>query len=313
MKTRIIKIDSKNISTAKINEAARIIKKGGVVAFPTETVYGLGANGLDKKAVRKIFLAKGRPQDNPLILHVSGIDQVNYLVNKTPEKAAKLMERFWPGPLTLVMKKSKAVPKAVTAGLDSVAIRMPKNKISLELIKESGCPLAAPSANISGKPSPTLAEHVIDDLNGRIDAVIDGGKVDIGIESTVLDMTQEIPQILRLGKITKKQIEKVIGRVNDKNISDNKPRSPGMKYRHYSPNAQVILVKSNKESKLISEKHSKKKIRILKYENEIKMAKNLFKDFRESDKEGYDIIIVFEPKGKEFGSAILDRLKKASK
>lgn len=312
METIIFDIDPENIPAKDIEQAAEMIKKGGLVAFPTETVYGLGANGLDEDAVKKIFIAKGRPQDNPLILHISDLSQVKQLARNVPENATKLMEHFWPGPLALILKKKDAVPDIITGGLNSVAIRMPRNAIALELIRASGCPLAAPSANLSGKPSPTRAKYVIDDLNGRIDAIIDGGKVDIGIESTVIDMTGDVPHILRPGKITKKQIEEVIGNIGDAKLSSDKPKAPGMKYRHYSPEAKICIVEDEASQKAIQEKYPNKRIRILKYENEISMAKNLFKDLRESDKEGYDIIIVWEVEDIEFGSAIMDRLRKAA-
>jgi len=313
MKTKIIKINLKNPETSKIKEAASIIKKGGLVAFPTETVYGLGANGLDKKAVKKIFIVKKRPQDNPLILHISEIKQIYSLVNEIPNNAKKLVKQFWPGPLTIIFKKTKIVPDIVTCGLDAVAIRMPDNKIALELIKHAGVPIAAPSANISGRPSPTNAKHVADDLTGSIDMLIDGGTVNIGIESTVIDLTQNPPVILRPGKITQKQIEKIIGKLQNKNEEFIKiPKSPGMKYKHYSPNAKVFIVKDVKDIKKIQKKYSEKKIKQLNYTDKIKMAKNLFKDFREADKKGYKIIVVKEVEDKGFGSAIMNRLRKAS-
>ena len=314
MKTKILKINPKNPETHKIREAAKIIVKGGLVAFPTETVYGLGADALNKDAVKKIFIAKGRPLDNPLIVHVSGVKQARSLVKEIPNNAKKLMEKFWPGPLTIIMKKSKLVPDIVTCGLDSVAIRMPKNKIALKLIEHSKCPIAAPSANLSGKPSPTRAEHVIDDLNGKIECIIDGGEVNIGLESTVIDLTQTPPVILRPGRITKKQIERVIGKVQkSKKGFMKKPKSPGMKYKHYSPNAKVIIVKTENEFKKIYKKYPDKKIKQLRYASKVEMAKNLFKDFREADKKGYDIIVVKEVDEKGIGCAIMDRLRKAGR
>ena len=310
MKTRIININPNNPEISKIKICSKILKRGGLVAFPTETVYGLGANGLDKKAIKKIFLAKNRPQDNPLILHVSDINQVNSLVKEIPDKAKKLMKTFWPGPLTIIFKKSKVVPRNVTCGLDSVAIRMPKNKIALELIKNTDYPIAAPSANLSGKPSPTSAIHVINDLKEKIDVIIDGGDVEIGIESTVLDLTRKVPHILRPGKITKEQLEQVIGNIKYTRES-KKPRSPGMKYKHYSPNAKVIIIKNNKELKDILKKNSSKKIRILNYQDEINMASNLFRDFRESDIQKMEIIIVKAIPKRGLGVAIMNRLSKA--
>lgn len=311
MKTKIIKINSRNPEISKIKKASKILREGGLVAFPTETVYGLGANALDERAVSNIFIAKGRPQDNPLIVHISDKNDLYRLSSDVNSTSLILAEKFWPGPLTIIFKKSSIVPKIIAAGLDSVAIRMPSNKIALELIKYSKTPIAAPSANISGKPSPTNAMHVMDDLGNKIDAIIDGGEVEIGIESTVLDLTQKIPQILRPGKITKEQLEQVIGKVKE-NVKPKKPRSPGIKYRHYSPDAEVIIINSEKEIKKIFEKHSDKKIRILNYPDEINMAHNLFKDFRECDKKGYDIILVRSVKEKDFGCAIMNRLRKAS-
>jgi L-threonylcarbamoyladenylate synthase len=310
MKTRIISINPNNPELSKIKICSKIIREGGLVAFPTETVYGLGGNGLNKIAIKKIFLAKRRPQDNPLILHVSEINQVNSLVKEVPDKAKKLMKKFWPGPLTIIFKKSKLVPDIVTCNLDCVAIRMPKNKIALELIKNSDCPIAAPSANLSGKPSPTSAMHVIDDLRGKIDAIIDGGEVEIGIESTVLDLTQKIPKILRPGKITKEQLEQVLGKVKY-NIKTKKARSPGMKYKHYSPDAKVIIIKNNKKVEEVLKKYSYKKIKILNYKDKISMANNLFRDFRECDKKEFDIIMVKSIPERGLGVAIMDRLNKA--
>ncbi|MBP1909040.1 L-threonylcarbamoyladenylate synthase [Methanolobus bombayensis] len=244
--TKIFYISEKTESEP-LDEASKILSQGGTVAFPTETVYGLGANALDEKAVLKIFEAKGRPADNPLIVHVASRDDCRSLVREIPEKASILMDEFWPGPLTIIMERSEIVPDVTTGGLDTVAIRIPENKIAIELIKRSGIPLAAPSANLSGKPSPTSADHVIEDLSGKIDAVVDAGEVIIGLESTVIDLTSDIPAILRPGKIIKEELEEYIGEVriayDDKVHPESEiVRSPGMKYTHYSPQAGVILV-----------------------------------------------------------------------
>ncbi|MDC8437743.1 MAG: threonylcarbamoyl-AMP synthase, partial [Candidatus Nitrosotenuis sp.] len=230
-----------------MRRAASIIRRGNLVAFPTETVYGLGADALNAKAVKKIFVAKGRPADNPLIVHVSDKESVNDLARDIPQLAEKLISRFWPGPLTIVLKKSKMVPKVTTGGLDTVAIRMPKNKIAQALIREAGTPIAAPSANFFGRPSPTLAKHVLDDLDGRISAIIDGGRTRIGIESTVIDLTRKTPMLLRPGGVTLEELHSAIGRVDVHPILKGKKselvhRSPGMKYKHYSPDAHVILI-----------------------------------------------------------------------
>ena len=246
METKIIQIDGENIDNDLMKEAAKIIKSGGLVAFPTETVYGLGANGLDQEAVKKIFIAKGRPQDNPLILHVHSIDQVKELVDDIPDLAKKCMKEFWPGPLTILLKRSNKVLDVITAGLQTVAIRMPENNIALDLIKLSKTPIAAPSANTSGRPSPTSAKHVVEDLSGKVDMIIDGGSTGIGLESTVLDLSTDIPMILRPGGVTEEDLRKIIPNIaidssiikSDDNII---PKSPGQKYRHYAPKSEMLL------------------------------------------------------------------------
>ena len=259
MKTRIF-------SKKDIEEAARILKTGGLVAFPTETVYGLGGNGLDKEAARKIYAAKGRPSDNPLILHVSKMEEVYPLVENVPEKAKLLMESFWPGPLTLILKKSKIVPLESTGGLDTVAIRCPDNALTLELIERAGLPVAGPSANLSGSPSPTEASHVYHDLSGRIEGILDDGAVGIGVESTILDMSTDRPTLLRPGAITLEDLTEVLGEKPEidptllgKKMEDGFiPKAPGMKYRHYAPKAEMVLFCSLEE-KESEEKESKKK------------------------------------------------------
>ncbi len=226
-----------------IKRAASIIRSGGTVVFPTETVYGLGANALDGTAVSKIFKAKGRPGDNPLIVHIHNIAQADEVGADISKDAKKLMERFWPGPLTVIVKRKPCVPDQVTAGLDTVGIRMPSNETAAELLKEAGCPVAAPSANLSGKPSPTRFSHCVDDMNGRVDAIIDGGSCKVGVESTVIDMSGE-PVIYRPGDITAAQIEEVLGKKVKvaAEAGADKPKSPGLKYKHYSPEAQVIVL-----------------------------------------------------------------------
>jgi L-threonylcarbamoyladenylate synthase len=234
--------------------AARILREGGIVAIPTETVYGLAANALNPDAVAKIFRAKGRPQDNPLIVHVSSLDEIPPLVSEVKPELYALAEKFWPGPLTVIMKKSALVPDEVTAGLDTVAIRMPSHPAAREIIKESGLPLAAPSANASGRPSPTKAEHVKADLDGRIDAVIDGGDCSVGVESTVISLVSDPPVLLRPGGISPAQLEQVLGRVEishavfEKLEKGEKAQSPGMKYKHYAPKAKVTIIKGSFES-----------------------------------------------------------------
>ena len=259
-------METRIFSKKDIEEAAQILKAGGLVAFPTETVYGLGGNGLDKEAARKIYAAKGRPSDNPLILHVSKMEEVYPLVESVPEKAKRLMESFWPGPLTLILQKSKIVPLESTGGLDTVAIRCPDNALTLELIERAGLPVAGPSANLSGSPSPTEASHVYHDLSGRIEGILDDGAVGIGVESTILDMSTETPTLLRPGAITLEDLTEVLGEKPEidptllgKKMEDGFiPKAPGMKYRHYAPKAEMILFCSLEE-KESEEKESKKK------------------------------------------------------
>ncbi len=242
---------TKIITADNIDEAAQCIAKGGTVVFPTETVYGLGADALNDDAVRAIFAAKGRPADNPLIVHVARREDVYKLTSSVSADAEKLMDKFFPGCLTLIMRKSDLVGGVVTAGLDTVAIRMPSNPIARELIDKSGCFIAAPSANLSGSPSPTVARHVIDDMNGRVDYIIDGGSSEIGLESTVVDVSGDVPEILRPGKITYEELKEVVPDIIiNKGIlkETDKPKSPGMKYKHYSPKADVIVVMGEKDN-----------------------------------------------------------------
>ena len=246
---REINMETRIFSKKDIEEAARVLKAGGLVAFPTETVYGLGGNGLSRDAARKIYAAKGRPSDNPLILHVSKIEEVNPLVESIPEKAKLLMESFWPGPLTVILKKSEIVPRESTGGLDTVALRCPDNALSLALIEKAGFPIAGPSANLSGSPSPTEASHVYHDLAGRIEGILDDGAVGIGVESTILDMSGDVPTLLRPGAITLEDLTEVLGEKPEvdptlvgKKMEDGFiPKAPGMKYRHYAPKAEMIL------------------------------------------------------------------------
>ena len=255
-----------------ISEAAEILKGGGLVAFPTETVYGLGGNGLDKEAAKKIYAAKGRPSDNPLILHVSSIEEVYPLVKALPEKAKKLMEAFWPGPLTLVLPKSDLVPKESTGGLETVALRSPENALTLDLIRACGFPIAGPSANLSGRPSPTEASHVFEDLGGRIEGILEDGAVGIGVESTIVDLSENCPTLLRPGAITIEDLEEVLGEkvaidptLLGKSMAEGfTPKAPGMKYRHYAPKAEMILFKKKEEDETRSGQEEKAKF-ILSY------------------------------------------------
>lgn len=236
-----------------LDKAGDILKSGGLVAFPTETVYGLGGDALNPDASKKIYAAKGRPSDNPLIVHIADMDAFRRISENVPDKAVKLAERFWPGPLTMVVEKSDIVPYETTGGLDTVAVRMPSHPVAYELIRRSGVLIAAPSANTSGRPSPTRAAHVIDDLSGKIDMIIDGGPADIGLESSIIDVTGDIPTILRPGYITKEMFEEVLGRVEiDKAILSDKedpglrPKAPGMKYRHYAPKGELTIVEGDR-------------------------------------------------------------------
>lgn len=252
MKTILEKIDKNQNNTDIIREAGRILKEGGLVAFPTETVYGLGADALNEDAAKKIYAAKGRPSDNPLIIHITNMKALEKIVSEVPEKAVKVAEKYWPGPLTMIFNKSDIVPYGTTGGLDTVAVRMPVDAIAREVIDAGGGYIAAPSANTSGRPSPTTAQHVAEDLTGRVDMIVDGGAVEIGVESTILDMTVEPPMILRPGAITKEMFEEVIGEVTiDRTLirpdSRQVPKAPGMKYRHYAPKGQLTLVEGDKD------------------------------------------------------------------
>lgn len=340
MKTKIIKINPEKPETSKIRIVAETLRKGGLVAFPTETVYGLGADALNPEAIKKIFEVKGRPKDNPLIVHIANKKEVYKLTKEIPKEAKRLIDKFWPGPLTIIMKKSDIVSGIVTAGLDSVAIRMPDNKIALTLIKKTKDPIVAPSANLSGKPSPTIARDVIQDLYGKIDVIIDGGETDIGVESTVLDLTTNPPTLLRPGGIILEELKKILGKINVSPVARGKrakeltTKSPGMKYNHYSPNAHIILVegkyqgvKRKVQERVDEYKKERKKVAIMTtnknhtYETDIvkfmgsnlnTMAKNLFKSFREFDRKEVDIIVVEGVEDKDLGLAIMNRLRKAS-
>lgn len=246
-------MNTKIFTKNELSEAAAMIRNGGIVAMPTETVYGLAANAFDAEAVEKVFVAKGRQADNPLIVHIANVDDWGKLVEEIPQKARQLADRFWPGPLTIILKKKPIIPDIVSGGLDTVAVRMPKNKIAFRFIRECGCPLAAPSANLSGCPSPTKFSHVFNDMNGRVDGIIEGGDCMVGVESTVISLVDDKPVILRPGRITAAQISKVIGDVEIHKAvksglaGDEKAPSPGMKYKHYSPKASVTIIDGNQK------------------------------------------------------------------
>jgi len=341
VKTEVLRINSKKPDDGIIERASSLIRSGEIVAFPTETVYGLGANALDPLAISKIYQIKGRPSDNPLIVHIGDLNMLSGLVSTIPPREMRMIKKFWPGPITLIFKKSKSVPKITTGGLGTVAVRMPRNKIALALIKRSGLPIAAPSANLSGKPSPTNASHVKEDLDGKVKLILDGGKTEIGIESTVIDMTPRIPVILRPGGISKERIEDEIGeiRFHDtllgiRSKSKKINKSPGMKYRHYSPNARVVIVEGSKtraEEKIIELtkklKNDGKRVSIMTTNRSLKpnadsvqflgnnldtIARNLFANLRKADNDHIDVIVVQGINYNNTGFAIMNRLKKAA-
>ena len=344
MKTILLKVDPENPDPVKIQAAAHIIQLGGLVAFPTETVYGLGADALNSAAVLSLFEAKKRPLDNPPIVHVADSKEVCRLVEEVPPKAAVLMEKFWPGPLTLIFTRSNLVPQVTVAGLDTVAIRMPNHKVALELIKHSGCPIAAPSANLAGKPSPTTAQHVFEDLNERIDCILNGGATEIGVESTVVDLSVDPPMLLRPGGTPYEALKKVLGDLKlhpfvqaEQELSLNEIRSPGMRHKHYAPKADVILVEGNLPAvtakvRDLAELHRLKgeKVGILatdetqsSYQADVvkslgsrfnlaTVAQNLFRLLREVDAEKVDVIIAEGVSSEGLGLAVMNRLRKAS-
>lgn len=343
-KTVLIKVDPNNPNLKSIKIAAKIIKKGGLVAFPTETVYGLGADALNPKAVKSLFKAKNRPVDNPPIIHVENFNQLEQLSKNIPDRAKLLIAEFWPGPLTLIFQRSKSVPIVATAGLDTVAIRMPEHNVALALIKMSKCPIAAPSANLSGKPSPTSAKHVFYDLGGKIDAILDGGPTCIGLESTVVDFSSYPPEVLRPGGVSIKELRRVIEDITihpfvlaDKEMVIKKALSPGMKHKHYAPKATVLLVEGSLPSvvKKIKELTNYYRIEGLRvgilgtqetidhYSADVQkslgsrfnlgaIAKNLFSILREFDFENVDIIIAEGVSDEGLGLAIMNRLRKAA-
>ncbi|MBQ2283106.1 MAG: threonylcarbamoyl-AMP synthase [Agathobacter sp.] len=253
MKTEVIKIDPEHMNLEEIQRAGKLLAEGELVAFPTETVYGLGGDALNPEAAGKIYAAKGRPSDNPLIVHIADVSDLRRIVTEVPPQAEKLAEAFWPGPLTMIFWKNDQVPCATTGGMDTVAVRMPNHPVALELIRQSGCLIAAPSANTSGRPSPTEAAHVAEDMDGRIPMILDGGSVDIGIESTIIDLTESVPMVLRPGYITPEMLSEVLGEsvILDPGIvaedDTKKPKAPGMKYKHYAPKADMIIVDGSSE------------------------------------------------------------------
>jgi len=343
--TFVLQVNSINPEPEKIQIATEIIQKGGIVAFPTETVYGLGTNALDRNAILTLFKTKNRPMNNPPILHIANVCQVYPLTKEVPKNAEILMKKFWPGPLTLIFKRSGTIPKETVADLDTVAIRIPQHNVALSLIKQSGVPIAAPSANISGKPSSTTAQHVYNDLNGKIDIILDGGSTSIGVESTVLDLSVDPPVILRPGATIFEDIQEVLPNVvlhpsinSEKNVEIKHAHSPGMLYKHYAPNAKMILIEGPVQAMItkitvLSEQYrwEGKKIGILATDETQKeydtahviksmgsrfnldtIANKLFKKLREFNENSVDIILAESVPLDGIGLAIMNRLQKAS-
>lgn len=344
MDTRIISIQEEQICQKDelLRQAGEILKNGGLVAFPTETVYGLGGDGLNRESSKKIYAAKGRPSDNPLIIHIVDMEALPYIVRDVSPEVKKVAAAFWPGPLTMILPKSDTVPDETTGGLNTVAVRMPSHKVARKLIEYAGGYVAAPSANASGKPSPTLAKYVVEDMDGRIDMIIDGGEVGIGLESTIIDMTVKPPQILRPGFITEEMLAKVLGDVDvDKTILSNDsrlaPKAPGMKYRHYAPKGQLTIVTGDVDKVVdyINE-HSQeaqkagKKVGVIgsqelleqyhadtiksagSREDEQAIAHNLYRILREFDDENVEVIYSESFDNGGMGQAIMNRLLKAA-
>ncbi len=329
--TKVIQVE-KDFSV--LDEAAESLARGGLVAFPTETVYGLGASALNPEAVANIFVAKGRPQDNPLIVHISDKTMLTQVVSKIPAAAEKLMDAFWPGPLTIILEKLENISTTVTAGLSTVGVRMPSHPVALALIEKSGVPVAAPSANLSGCPSTTRASHVIHDLTGRVDYIIDGGACEVGLESTVLDMTGDVPQILRPGGVSLEELKAVLGEVAyEPALKDSReiPKSQGMKYRHYAPAGQLYLVEPGHEDKLVEKLEESrkmgKKTGVLccgakHYEVDVLIdcgtsakayANSLFDALRQMDEQGAEVIFAELPVDDDgIVPALMNRMLKAS-
>lgn len=342
MKTEIVKIDEEQIDQEAIARAGEILKRGGLVAFPTETVYGLGGDALNENSSRLIYAAKGRPSDNPLIVHITNMEALKKIVTEIPPAARKLAERYWPGPLTMIFHKSSAVPLATTGGLDTVAVRMPSHKTARAMIDAAGGYIAAPSANRSGRPSPTVARYVIEDLDGLVDMIIDGGEVNIGLESTIIDLTGEVPTILRPGYVTQDMLAETLGLVDvDRTILDansrQAPKAPGMKYRHYAPKGNLSIVEGEPErvvsyinerisalqkegrktgviatDETVTRYHGDDIKSVGSRRDEEVIARHLFRILREFDDDNVEVMFTesFETAG--IGQAIMNRLLKAA-
>lgn len=342
MDTKIVEIREENLKEDILIEAGEIIRAGGLVAFPTETVYGLGGDALNPKSSRRIYEAKGRPSDNPLIVHICRLKDLEFLAEDIPESAWRLAEAFWPGPLTVILRKSEKVPKETTGGLDTVAVRMPSDRIALELIRRAGGFIAAPSANLSGCPSPTTSKYVVQDMEGRIEMILAGEDSTIGLESTIVDLTSDIPVILRPGFVTQKMLEKVLGTVEmDPTLMDGNckeaPRAPGMRYRHYAPKGQLTIIQGEpervteeinrrlrlaaaegkktgvicvEETREFYEANSVKSVG--KRRDEESIARHLYRILREFDEEEAEVIFSEGFLEYGMGQAIMNRLLKAA-
>lgn len=329
--TKVIQVSPRHPASSALEEAAEVLRHGGLVAFPTETVYGLGADAANTEAIAKVFEVKGRPPDNPLIVHIADSAQLALLARTIPPKGKLLAEQFWPGPLTIVVQRSDRVPDIVTAGLDTVAIRMPNHPITLQLVTIFGRAIIGPSANISGRPSPTNAQHVFNDLQGRIELILDAGRTEIGVESTVMDVTVDPPLILRLGAVARSRIEKVIGTVSTAAGTEELRRSPGTRHRHYAPKATVIIVEEGNSSQFQSALSTHRAlgqrvgciVHSIAVENEDVCAVSLpsdmrhysqqfFSTLRELDERGVDVILVECVPETGIGEAVMDRLRRAA-
>lgn len=335
MNTEFVKIESP-AETDKLRRAGEILRQGGLCGIPTETVYGLAANALDGEAVKKIFIAKGRPQDNPLIVHISCMEELTPLVQTVPDSAKALAEAYWPGPLTIILPKADCIPEEVTCGHPTVAVRMPSHPIANAIIRAAGVPLAAPSANLSGKPSPTTAQHVLHDMDGRVEMIVDGGACDVGVESTVVTLCTEKPRLLRPGGITLEQLQAVLGEVEvDKAVfkeleKGEKPASPGMKYQHYSPDANVVLVKGTAEAMAAYAKnYDTATTAVVCFDGEEDLFPNttynigneqdgsahahaIFDVLRQSDLDGFQTVLIHHPPRDGVDMAVLNRLLRAA-
>ncbi|MBR5953267.1 MAG: threonylcarbamoyl-AMP synthase [Pseudobutyrivibrio sp.] len=346
MITKIMDVSEEPINMEYIREASEILKSGGLVAFPTETVYGLGGDATDKEASRKIYAAKGRPSDNPLIVHIAKFSQLEDITENLPKTAKLLADAFWPGPLTMVCNKNQVIPYETTGGLDTVAVRMPNNPVALALIEESGCMIAAPSANTSGRPSPTKASHVYEDLSGKIEAILDGGAVDIGLESTIVDLTEDVVTILRPGFINMDMLREVVGEVrmdpgivyNDKGTTSGaKPKAPGMRYKHYAPKGDLTIISGEedivvgkinqltrealKEGKKVgiiatsetADRYPEGEVLVIgNRSDESSIAHNLYDILRRFDELSVDLIYSESFATPKMGQAIMNRLLKAA-